>query len=117
MADNAIAIQGHSVGSKDVGGVQYQQFRDAPATTALVSVVAVTTSSASAAIAADTTSRRQITIQNTGDVDVEISPSSGFSWGAGFLLPAGGVWGGNFNGAIYARTETTTGQIRAWSEN
>ena len=117
MADNAISIQTHPVKSKDRGdGVQIQQFADVPATAAAVLVASVT-ATGGVAFAADTSTRRQMIIENTGSVTVEISPTSGFAIGAGFKLAVGGHITTNYNGAIHARTASGTGELRAWSEN
>jgi hypothetical protein len=117
MANDAITIGGNPVASKDRGGVQYQRFLDANAVSATVIKASITQSSAVAAIAADTTTRRQMTIVNTGGATVEISPTQSFALGNGFPLVAGSGFTTNYSGAIYALTASGTGELRAWSED
>lgn len=120
MADNDILIASQSggvpVALKDRGGVRFPLSLEAPAVSASVLVAAITTSSASPAFASDTSTRRQMSILNTGTTTVEISPVASFAFGAGFPLGPGASHTMNYSGAVYARTGTGAGELRAWSE-
>jgi hypothetical protein len=117
MADNDIVIQSKNLWFKDRSGVRVQGFLDAPAVSAALIKASLTTSSASPAIPANTTTRRQISIVNTGTVVAEVSPTAGFVFGDGFPIQPGGVLDSNYNGAFYARVASGTGELRAWSED
>jgi VIT1/CCC1 family predicted Fe2+/Mn2+ transporter len=117
MADNDILIDGKAVATQDRSNVRFQKFLEASARSAAVFVASVGTSSGTPAIAADTSTRRQITIRNTGDVEVEVSPAVSFAFGAGLPLAPNEFLTTGYNGAIYARVQSGTGEIRAWSED
>lgn len=117
MADNAISVAGSPVSSKDRSGVQWQRMLDGNALSAAVLVASVTTSSGSAAFAADASTRRQMVIKNTGTVTAEISPTISFAMGNGLPLAVGESMSTNYSGAIYARVASGTGELRAWSED
>lgn len=116
MADNDILVDGKAVATKDRSNVRWQQFLEGNSVTATVIVATVGTSSATPAVPADTTTRRVLSIKNTGASVVELSPVQNFAYGAGMPLNANESLSCNYNGAIYARVAGGTGEIRAWSE-
>jgi len=116
MADNDILIDGKAVATKDRSNVRWQLMLPGQSITASVIVSAVTTSSSSPAIPADTSTRREIAIKNTGSVTIEVSPTASFGMGTGMPLAPNESMATGYNGAIYARVASGSGELRAWSE-
>lgn len=116
MADDAV-IGGYTWRAKDRAGVLNEVTLEGNALSAAVLVAAITTSSATAAFAANTATRRQVAVQNTGTVTVEISPTANFAFGVGWPVAPGAIFTFNYAGAVYARVSTGTGELRMWTED
>lgn len=91
---------------------QYQH--EGAASTADVAVADVTIASVQPVIQQG--AHRRMTIQNTGDVPVEVCPRIRFQFGTGFLLQPGESLPITYNGPIYACVESGQSRIRAWLE-
>lgn len=92
----------------DLGGIHVQHTYDAAAQSMSVLAVVVGTSTAAPAVPADTSARAR-TIQNAGNTAFEISPVAGFALGNGLIIFPGAAFTTAYNGNIYARVTTATG--------
>jgi hypothetical protein len=113
MADNP-NVNGIQVAADDRSGVFVQRTVPGGATGVTVNSVSVTTGGGT--LVGANPSRQALLLVNTSSVALEISPTSGFAFGAGFPLPAGATFSTAYQGVMYARSGSSTASVRYWDE-